>query len=294
MIGQGFVQNYSSLLATRFLLGWAEAGIFPGSFYLISFWYKPEEAQKRFTVYWSSTIVAGAFGGLLSSAIAELDGVRGLTSWRWVFIIEGIATVAIGGLAFFCISDFPRQAKWLTESERQFLLKKTETDESHAVPVTTKDMVIFISKASNWFGAIMYFCEFTLDLPLDDRPTTDLDLDSSAGVCLLGRLLRPLNCSGPGLQYSADTITFGAPVRCSLRVHPYLSLSFGSATLTFTIHIPSPCAAHHRPQYPANCSWHGALFRRVCGDMSHDHGIDRHRRPFRVLVRDEPPGPRRA
>ncbi|KAI6083482.1 major facilitator superfamily domain-containing protein [Hypoxylon rubiginosum] len=157
MIGQGFVQNYSSLLATRFLLGWAEAGIFPGSFYLISFWYKPEEAQKRFTVYWSSTIVAGAFGGLLSSAIAELDGVRGLTSWRWVFIIEGIATVAIGGLAFFCISDFPRQAKWLTESERQFLLKKTETDESHAVPVTTKDMVIFISKASNWFGAIMYF-----------------------------------------------------------------------------------------------------------------------------------------
>ncbi|KAI1393507.1 major facilitator superfamily domain-containing protein [Hypoxylon trugodes] len=51
MIGQGFVKSYRGLLAARFFLGLAEAGIFPGSFYLISFWYKKEEAQKRFTVY---------------------------------------------------------------------------------------------------------------------------------------------------------------------------------------------------------------------------------------------------
>ncbi|KAI4860358.1 major facilitator superfamily domain-containing protein [Hypoxylon rubiginosum] len=141
-IGQGFVQSHSSLLVTRFLLGLAESGIFPGSFYLISFWYKREEAQKRFTAYYSSTIVAGAFGGLLCSAIANLNGVRGLTSWRWVFILEGIVTVL---------------AKWLSESERQFLLKKTESNESHTVPVTSKDMVTFLSRATNWLGALMYF-----------------------------------------------------------------------------------------------------------------------------------------
>ncbi|KAH8163909.1 hypothetical protein CIB48_g4356 [Xylaria polymorpha] len=156
-VGQGFVQNYSSLLATRFLLGLAEAGIFPGSFYLISFWYKQEEAQKRFTVYWSSTIVAGAFGGLLSSAISNLGGTRGLSSWRWVFILEGIVTVLVGVVALYSISDFPREANWLSESEREFLLKKTESDEPHTVPITSTDIKVFLSKATNWLGAIMYF-----------------------------------------------------------------------------------------------------------------------------------------
>lgn len=43
MIGQGFIKSFSGLVATRFFLGFFEAGIFPGSFYLISFWYKREE-----------------------------------------------------------------------------------------------------------------------------------------------------------------------------------------------------------------------------------------------------------
>ena len=32
-------------------------------FYLISFWYKREEAQQRFTIYWCSVLIASAFGG---------------------------------------------------------------------------------------------------------------------------------------------------------------------------------------------------------------------------------------
>ncbi|KAI1461617.1 MFS general substrate transporter [Annulohypoxylon moriforme] len=157
MLCQGFVQSYSGLLATRFFLGLAEAGIFPGSFYLISFWYTKEEAQKRFTVYWSSTILSGAFGGLLTSAIAEMNHIRGLSSWRWVFILEGIATVLIGILAFFCITDFPREAKWLSPEERAFLLKKTKTDESRVVPVTPKDVLDFLLTPKAWLGAFMYF-----------------------------------------------------------------------------------------------------------------------------------------
>ncbi|KAI0518504.1 putative allantoate permease [Xylaria bambusicola] len=155
-IAQGFVQSYSGLLATRFLLGLAESGIFPGSFYLISFWYKQDEAQKRFTFYWSSTIIAGAFGGLLASAISKLNGVRGLSSWRWVFILEGIATVLIGFIAFFSITDFPREAKWLSHNEREFLIAKTGASESHDVPVTARDISFFLAKPKNLVAGIMY------------------------------------------------------------------------------------------------------------------------------------------
>ncbi|OTA98454.1 hypothetical protein M426DRAFT_258683 [Hypoxylon sp. CI-4A] len=157
MIGQGFMKSYGGLLATRFFLGLTEASIFPGSFYLISFWYKNSESQKRFTVYWTSTICAGAFGGLLASAIANMDGIRGLSSWRWVFILEGIATVLIGILAFFTVTDFPQEATWLSQEEKEFLVEKTGANEPRTVSVTTKDVLAFLKKPIHWFGALMYF-----------------------------------------------------------------------------------------------------------------------------------------
>ena len=50
-------------------------------------WYKREEAQKRYTFFFSSTTMAGAFGGLLATAIGKMDGIGGYKAWRWVFIL---------------------------------------------------------------------------------------------------------------------------------------------------------------------------------------------------------------
>ncbi|KAI2780626.1 putative allantoate permease [Daldinia loculata] len=159
MLGQGFIRNYSGLLATRFLLGFFEAGIFPGSFYLISFWYKRQESQKRFTVYFCSVILASAFGGLLASAIAEMDGIRGLSNWRWIFILEGILTILVAIAGYFFVSDFPGEAKWLSEREKQFVLRKTRAEETTSEQkITGKDVTEFFKDPKNYLGAIMYFC----------------------------------------------------------------------------------------------------------------------------------------
>lgn len=71
MVFQGLTQNFSGILATRFFLGLFECGMFPGCFYLLGMWYKRSEAQKRFTFFFCSTSLAGAFGGLLASAIGK-------------------------------------------------------------------------------------------------------------------------------------------------------------------------------------------------------------------------------
>ena len=71
---QGLVTNFGGLLATRFFLGLFETGMFPGSFYVIGMWYRRPEAQKRFSFFFSSTTLAGAFGGLLASAIGKMNG----------------------------------------------------------------------------------------------------------------------------------------------------------------------------------------------------------------------------
>lgn len=44
-------------------------------------------------MFFSAASIAGAFSGLLAYAIAKLDGLGGLEGWRWIFILEGLATV---------------------------------------------------------------------------------------------------------------------------------------------------------------------------------------------------------
>lgn len=157
MLGQGFVKNYSGLLATRFFLGLCEAGMFPGGFYLISFWYPRDESQKRFTGYWCSVIFASMFGGLLATGIAKMDGVGGLSNWRWIFVLEGLATILVGVASFFLISEFPEEAKWITPAEREFVLARQQTSLNDKV--TLKDIGIFFKDIKNYFAAVMYFCK---------------------------------------------------------------------------------------------------------------------------------------
>lgn len=63
---QGLTHSYGGLLAARFFLGLFETGMFPGCFYLIGMWYRRSEAQRRYSFFFSSTTLAGAFGGLLA------------------------------------------------------------------------------------------------------------------------------------------------------------------------------------------------------------------------------------
>ena len=55
----------------------------PISTYLISMYYKRYELQWRFNIFFTGSILAGSFSGLLAYAIAHMDGVQGYAGWRW-------------------------------------------------------------------------------------------------------------------------------------------------------------------------------------------------------------------
>ncbi|PVH94135.1 MFS general substrate transporter [Periconia macrospinosa] len=157
---QGFVQNYSGLLATRFFLGVFETGMFPGAFYLIGMWYRRHEAQKRYTFFFSSTTLAGAFGGLLASAIGKMDGMRGYRGWRWIFILEGLLTVLVSFFFFFLLPNFPEEVKWLSEDERAFVKARLQLDQGRSArerPVTLSDIGHVLRDPKIIVGGFMYF-----------------------------------------------------------------------------------------------------------------------------------------
>ncbi|KAI0442473.1 major facilitator superfamily domain-containing protein [Xylaria telfairii] len=118
----GIVRNFQGLLSARFFLGVAEAGLYPGCAYYLTMWYCRREIQLRQAMFFSAASIAGAFSGLLAFAIAKLDGLGGLEGWRWIFILEGLATVVVAVASFFLLYDFPETATFLTEEERAFVI----------------------------------------------------------------------------------------------------------------------------------------------------------------------------
>ncbi|KAI0636651.1 major facilitator protein [Trametes polyzona] len=156
---QGFAQNFPGIVATRFFLGLAEAGFFPGCCYMLSMWYTRGEAQKRYSFFFSSTTLAGGFGGLLASAIGKLDGVKGYHGWRWIFILEGLLTVVVAVLAFFVLPDFPEEAAWLAEDEKGYLKARLYEDVGNSrsgEALTFSGVLTVLKDPKILFGPLMY------------------------------------------------------------------------------------------------------------------------------------------
>lgn len=107
-------------------------------------WYKRSEAQKRFSFFFSSTTLAGAFAGLLATGIGKMDGLRGYHGWRWVFIIEGALTCVVAIVWFFLLPDFPEDVRWLNEEEREFIRAKLSGDvgkSAHHVRMSLREVL---------------------------------------------------------------------------------------------------------------------------------------------------------
>lgn len=155
----GFIHNYQSLYALRFLLGVFEAGVLPGIIYITSMYYKRHEYQKRVSFFFCSTVVAGAFGGLIAFGIARLGKHSPIASWRWIFIIEGAMTSAIAIIASFLIIDWPEQTKWLSSREKYILQRRLASDFGNACHMDTlnkSSLRRIMTDAKIWLGAMVY------------------------------------------------------------------------------------------------------------------------------------------
>jgi MFS family permease len=83
VIGCGLTRSWEGLVACRLLEGMAESAFVPGAAYLIGSYYKRNEFLRRYVIFFSAGICAGAFNGFLSSLLAKMDGVAGYKAWRW-------------------------------------------------------------------------------------------------------------------------------------------------------------------------------------------------------------------
>lgn len=86
--GLGFVPNWQTMAVLRVLLGAFEAGFYPGCVYLLSTWYPRYELQKRNAAFFLIGNSATAFGGIMAYGLMQMDGLGGVTGWRWIFVVR--------------------------------------------------------------------------------------------------------------------------------------------------------------------------------------------------------------
>lgn len=150
MTTMGLVHNGGGLIAVRFFLGVAEAGLFPGVNYYLSCWYKRSEFGIRAAIFFSAAAFAGSFGGLLAAAIHSMDGVGGKKGWAWIFILEGLATIIVGILSYWLVHDFPDEAKFLSEEDRLRVLRRLAADQQASAHHEKFNMKFFWESVKDW------------------------------------------------------------------------------------------------------------------------------------------------
>ncbi|CAH0034038.1 unnamed protein product [Clonostachys rhizophaga] len=155
------VNTYSQLLGVRAILGVAEAVFFPGAIYYLSAWYTKTELGKRIASLYIAQQVGNAFGGLLAAAILQLDGRHGIRGWRWLFIIEGVATVGIGLICGFFMPEFPHNSRILNQLERDLAVWRIESG-AGAAEGTVKESVLksFAKALKDPKLLLLIFCNF--------------------------------------------------------------------------------------------------------------------------------------
>ncbi|KAM0746158.1 putative pantothenate transporter [Meredithblackwellia eburnea MCA 4105] len=123
-----FIRNFGEFAALRFLLGIFEGGMLPGIAWFLSKFYRRQELTYRMAVVLAVSNIGTSFGGLLASAILKIKHIGWLTTWRNIFLIEGIVTMAVGFAAFFFIVDGPEKASWLTAEEKELAASRIASE----------------------------------------------------------------------------------------------------------------------------------------------------------------------
>jgi MFS transporter, ACS family, tartrate transporter len=115
------------LYLARFVLGAAEAGFFPGVIVYLSHWFMRKDRAKATSNFMAAIPMSFVIGSPIAGWILGHNWFA-VEGWRWLFIIEGLPAIVLGIVAFFYLTDWPREATWLAFDRRQWIGQKLQQE----------------------------------------------------------------------------------------------------------------------------------------------------------------------
>ena len=118
----GFAHTAHQLYVVRFLLGLAEAGYYPGIVLYLTYWFRQKEQAQAIALFLTGLPVASILGAPVSGVILDHVHWLGVSSWRWLLILEGLPAVACGVLTYFLLPSRPAEAKFLARDGKDWII----------------------------------------------------------------------------------------------------------------------------------------------------------------------------
>jgi MFS transporter, ACS family, tartrate transporter len=122
-----FIHTPRDFYVVRFLVGAAEAGFFPAIIVYISHWFRTADRAKAVARFYAANPLSYVIGSPLAGLLLGISWL-GLRGWRWLFILEGIPAMLFGAVTVFYLTDWPHQARWLPEDERDWIVRVLEQE----------------------------------------------------------------------------------------------------------------------------------------------------------------------
>ena len=156
----GFVHSVHQLYVARFALGIAESGYFPGIVLYLGYWFRQREKAQAIALILIGIPLASILGGPISGFILDHARWLGLSSWRWLLILEGVPAATLAFLVPFLLPSKPGEAKFLTADEKAWIAEKLEREDR--LKLAAKKQSISVARTllnpRVWHVACMGFC----------------------------------------------------------------------------------------------------------------------------------------
>jgi MFS transporter, ACS family, tartrate transporter len=153
----GLVQNVHQLYVTRFLLGLAEAGYFPGIVLYLTYWIRQREQARVLALFLTGYPVTSILGAPISTFILDHVHWLNLGGWRWLLILEGMPAIALAFFTRFVLPNRPTEAKFLTSEEKEWLQTELEREEQEKLKQRRYSAIEAMTNGRIWHLVSIYF-----------------------------------------------------------------------------------------------------------------------------------------
>ena len=173
----GLVSNINGLMVIRFLLGVVESAVMPSMLVFLSRWFTKAERSRANTFLILGNPVTILWMSILSGYLIKSIG------WRGMFIVEGFPAILWAYFWWRLVDDTPKDAKWLTGSEKQALEEQLQQEQNsikpvknYAVAFRSRTVILLCLQYALWsigvYGFVMW-------LPSIINATPDMNIEKT-------------------------------------------------------------------------------------------------------------------
>jgi ACS family tartrate transporter-like MFS transporter len=153
----GFVRSVHQLYIARFLLGLAEAGYFTGIVLYLTCWFPQREQARALALLLAANPGMTILGSPVSGLILDHVNWLGVSSWRWLLILEGIPAIVFGFLTYFLLPSRPHEARFLTAEEKEWIQAELGREEQQKLGHRRYSVLQALANGRVWYLVLIYF-----------------------------------------------------------------------------------------------------------------------------------------